>query len=134
LKPHQRPAPPILLAAFTSMGLRRVARRVVGWLPVAMPLPYLTVMWATILKEAEEAGRDPSVLRMALRVNPELTAEKAEPEQIPATGTLEQYIDYARSAAEAGVHELFIDFGQSRLTLEERTEMAGRFIEGVRAG
>jgi probable F420-dependent oxidoreductase len=134
LKPHQRPAPPVLLAAFTPAGLRRVARRAAGWLPVAMPLPYLTGMWTTILKEAEDAGRDPSTLRMALRVNPELTVEKAEPEQVPGTGTLEQYIDYARAAAEAGVHELFMDFGQSPLTLEERTDMAGRFIEGVRAG
>lgn len=134
LKPHQLPAPPILLAAFTWTGLRRIARRAAGWLPVAMPLPYLTGIWATILQEAEDEGRDPSALRMALRVNPELTAEKVEPEQIPETGTLEQYIDYARAAAEAGVHELFIDFGQSPLTLEERIDMAGRFIEGVRAG
>ncbi|MGY5036650.1 TIGR03619 family F420-dependent LLM class oxidoreductase [Streptomyces sp. 900116325] len=38
LKPHQRAAPPILLAGFTPTGLRRVARRAAGWLPVAMPL------------------------------------------------------------------------------------------------
>lgn len=66
--------------------------------------------------------------------HPELTTDKAEPEQIPATGTLAQYIDYTRAAAEAGAHEVFIDFGQSRLTLETRTEMASRFLEGVRAG
>ncbi|MER7742368.1 TIGR03619 family F420-dependent LLM class oxidoreductase [Streptomyces sp. NPDC096538] len=134
LKPHQRPAPPVLLAAFTQAGLRRVARRADGWLPVAMPLPYLTGMWATVLEEAEEAGRDPSTLRMVLRVNPELTEEKADPERLPEAGTLEQYIDYARAAAEAGVHELFIDFGQSPLGPDERADMTGRFVEGVRAG
>ncbi|MEV5778234.1 hypothetical protein AB0L49_44695 [Streptomyces antimycoticus] len=39
LKPHQRPGPPVLLAAFTPGGLRRIGRRCDGWLPVAMPLP-----------------------------------------------------------------------------------------------
>lgn len=134
LKPHQQPGPPILLAAFTPAGMRRVAQRAAGWLPVGMPVPYLMDMWATILREAEDAGRDPSTLRMALRVNPELTQEKAAPEQVPQSGTLEQFIDYARAAAEAGVHELFMDFGQSPLTLGQRIELAGRFIEGVRRG
>lgn len=134
LKPHQGVAPPVLLAAFTDAGLRRVARRAAGWLPVAMPLPYLMGTWATVLKEAQDAGRDPATLRMVVRVNPELTAEKTEPDQMPGAGTLQQYIDYARAAAEAGVHELFIDFGQSPLTFDERLDRAGRFIEGVRAG
>lgn len=134
LKPHQRPGPPVLLAAFTAAGLRRVARRAAGWLPVAMPLPYLTGMWATVLQQAEDAGRDPSALRMALRVNPALTAQKADPDRIPEAGTLEQYVDYARAAADAGVHELFVDLGQSPLGREERADLTGRFIEGVRAG
>ncbi|NED82900.1 LLM class F420-dependent oxidoreductase, partial [Streptomyces sp. SID11233] len=52
----------------------------------------------------------------------------------PGAGTLGQYVDYARAAAEAGVHELFIDLGQTPATLEERVDMAGRFLEGVRKG
>ncbi|MFJ9915894.1 hypothetical protein [Actinacidiphila glaucinigra] len=75
-----------------------------------------------------------SVRRQDCGSTPGLTAQKADIEHVPATGTLGQYVDYARAAAEAGVHELFIDFGQSRVTLEERTDMAGRFIDGVRAG
>ncbi|MFL4910096.1 TIGR03619 family F420-dependent LLM class oxidoreductase [Streptomyces sp. MMS24-I2-30] len=134
LKPEQRPRPPVLLAAFTPAGLRRVARRATGWLPVAMPLHQLMGRWKTILEEAEESGRNPAELHMALRVNPALTDVRAEPEQMPRSGTLDQYIDYARAAAEAGVHELFIDLGQSPATLDERIERAGRFVEGVRAG
>ena len=134
LKPAQRPGPPVLLAAFTPSGLRRIGRRLGGWLPVAMPLPYLMGMWDTILKEAVAAQRDPSTLRMALRVNPELTESKTDPGQMPRAGTLDQYIDYARAAAEAGVHELFVDFGQTPATLAERIDLAGRFLEGVRAG
>ncbi|WP_329225106.1 TIGR03619 family F420-dependent LLM class oxidoreductase [Streptomyces sp. NBC_00111] len=134
LRPHQRPAPPVLLAAFTPRGMRRVARRADGWLPTAMRLPRLTAMWTSIAEEATAAGRDPSALRMALRVNPELTDVKVDPEQVPGSGTLDQYIDYARQAAGAGVHELFMDFGQSPTTLDERVDLAGRFIDGVRAG
>ncbi|MFB7600660.1 hypothetical protein [Streptomyces sp. NPDC056160] len=134
LKPHQCPGSPVLLPAFTSAGLRRIGRRLDGWLPVALPLPHITGMWATVLKEAEDAGRDPAALRMALRVNPTLTGTRTDPEQMPGAGTLGQYVDYARAAAEAGVHELFVDFGQSPATIDERVDLAGRFIEGVRAG
>ncbi|WP_237555307.1 MULTISPECIES: TIGR03619 family F420-dependent LLM class oxidoreductase [unclassified Streptomyces] len=133
LKSQQQPKPPVLLAGFTSVAMRRVARRADGWLPVGMPLPVILGMWAIILKEAEDAGRDPSALRMALRLNPELTDVKADPEHLPRSGTLGQYIGYARAAAEAGVHELFIDLGQTPVSLAERIELAGRFIEGVRA-
>ncbi|MFB7166174.1 TIGR03619 family F420-dependent LLM class oxidoreductase, partial [Streptomyces sp. NPDC056242] len=134
LKPEQRPGPPVLLAAFSPAGLRRVARRASGWLPVAMPLPHLMGMWKTIAEEAESADRDPGGLRMALRVNPALTDIETEADQFPRSGTLGQYIDYARAAAEAGVHELFIDLGQSPASLDERLDMAGRFIAGVRRG
>ncbi|SEN74108.1 TIGR03619 family F420-dependent LLM class oxidoreductase [Actinacidiphila rubida] len=134
LKPHQRPGPPVLLAAFTPAGIRRLARRAAGWLPVGMPLTHLAGLWSTIRDEADRAGRDGAELRMALRVNPTLTEARTEPEQMPSAGTLDQYIAYARAAAEAGVHELFMDLGQSPATVEERVDIAGRFIEGVRAG
>ncbi|WP_420036450.1 TIGR03619 family F420-dependent LLM class oxidoreductase [Streptomyces sp. cg28] len=134
LEPHQRPGPPVLLAAFTPVGLRRIGRRLGGWLPVAMPLPHLMGMWDTIRREAEEAERDPADLRMALRVNPGLTESETDAGRMPGAGTLGQFIDYARAAAEAGVHELFVDFGQTPATLEERIDLAGRFIEGVRRG
>ncbi|MET7694942.1 TIGR03619 family F420-dependent LLM class oxidoreductase [Streptomyces sp. NPDC005483] len=134
LKPGQRPGPPVLLAAFTPVGLRRVGRRLAGWLPVAMPLPQLMGMWDVIQKEAVRAERDPATLRMALRVNPQLTDTRTDPDRMPQAGTLGQYIDYARAAAEAGVHELFVDFGQTPATLAERVDLAGRFLDGVRRG
>lgn len=134
LKPHQRPGPPVLLAAFTPAGFRRIGRRLAGWLPGAMPLTPLMDMWSVIVKEAERAERDPDGLRMALRVNPTLTSTRTDPAQVPRAGTLDQYIDYARAAAGAGVHELFLDLGQTPAALDERIDLAGRFIEGVRAG
>ncbi|KUN18164.1 LLM class F420-dependent oxidoreductase [Streptomyces antibioticus] len=134
LNPSQRPGPPVLLAAFTPRGLRRVGRRLDGWLPTAMPLPDLMNMWEVIRKEAVQAERDLVTLRMALRVNLRLSDTKTGPEQMPRAGTLAQHIDYARAAADAGVHELFVDFGQLSATLAERVDMTGRFIEGVRRG
>lgn len=134
LKPSQRPRPPVLLAAFTPAGMSRVARRADGWLPVDMPLPYLIAQWDLITTEAESAGRDPGNLRMALRMNIELADSGRDPERFPARGTFGQYVDYARAAAEAGVHELFIDLGLTDQTLAERIDLAGQFIERVRAG
>ncbi|MFJ6850961.1 TIGR03619 family F420-dependent LLM class oxidoreductase [Streptomyces sp. NPDC091271] len=134
LRPQQRPGPPVLLAAFTPRGFARIGHRLDGWLPGAMPLTYLMDMWGAIVREAEKAERDPATLRMALRVNLELTDTEAESELVPQRGTLRQYVDYARAAAEHGVHELFVDLGQTPVTLDERIDLAGRFITGVRAG
>jgi probable F420-dependent oxidoreductase len=134
LRPAQRPRPPVLLAAFSSEGLRRIARRADGWLPVAMPLDALMNLWGIVEREASDAGRDPAALRMALRVNLQLTDEPATQQEVPFRGTFQQYVDYARAAAEAGVHELFLDPGQTHLSLSERVDLAGRFLEGVRRG
>lgn len=134
LRPVQRPRPPVLLAAFSAAGLSRIARRADGWLPVAMPLDALMNLWVLVVREAQDAGRDPAALRMALRVNLQLTEESATPDEVPYHGTLQQYIDYARSAAEAGVHELFLDFGQTSMSLSERIDLAGDFLTGVRRG
>jgi alkanesulfonate monooxygenase SsuD/methylene tetrahydromethanopterin reductase-like flavin-dependent oxidoreductase (luciferase family) len=125
----------VLLAALTPAGLRRIGRRLDGRLPVAMPVRRLMGTWRVIQKGAEEAGRAPSTPRMALRVNPRLSDTRTDPGgQMPAAGTLAQYVDYARSAADASVHELFVDFGQTVASLAERVDLVGRFIEGVRRG
>jgi probable F420-dependent oxidoreductase len=83
LKPRQRPGPPVLLAAFTPGGLRRIGRRLDGWLPVAIPIAHLMDMWDVIQKEAVQADGDPSALRMALRLNPRLTDTTTAPADAP---------------------------------------------------
>ena len=125
----------VLLAAFTPVGPRRTGRRLDGWLPVAMQNPRLMGMWGVIQKAAVEGSRAPSALRMALRVNPRLTDTRTEPGgPMSAAGILTQYVDYARSAGDPGVHELFVDFGQTVASLAERVDLAGCFIEGVHRG
>ncbi len=133
LKPLQRPRPPILLASFTPHGLRRVARRADGWLPTGMPVAYIAELWEFVRKEAGNAGRDPDALRMVLRINAHFTDEKVDSPGMDA-GTFQQYVDYARAAAEAGIHEAFIDLGQTGLTAQQRLDVAAQFLDEVSAG
>jgi probable F420-dependent oxidoreductase len=130
LKPLKRP--PILLAAFTPAGLARIARRADGWLPVDMPVAYVMDQWRGLQQQADAAGRDPGSLRMALRVDVDLTKGRADAEQVPVFGTFEQYVDYVRRAGDAGIHELFLDLGQMPMTFDERVDLMGRFLEAVR--
>lgn len=134
LRPVQRPRAPVLPAAFSSAGLRRIARRADGWLPVTMPLDTLMNLWGIVAREARDIGRDPTALRMALRVNLQLTDAPAMRREVPFRGTFQRYVDYARSTAAAGVDELFPDPGQASLSLSERIDIAGRFLEGVLRG
>lgn len=133
-KPVQRPHPPILLGGFSEPGLRRVGRRADGWLAVAMPLPHLMKHWQTITRHAEDAGRDPTRLRMVVRVNAHLSEHPADPGQLPGTGTVTQLTDYIRAAAEAGVHETFIDLGLTAATTSHILDIADHVIQAVRAG
>ncbi|MFI6513767.1 TIGR03619 family F420-dependent LLM class oxidoreductase [Streptosporangium sp. NPDC050855] len=130
LKPFQRPRPPILLAGFTPSALERVGRRADGWLGVAMPLPYLKALWGMVCRAAEEAGRDPSGLRLVMRVNAEITARPAEKDRAPHVGTVEQVSEYILAAREVGADEVFIDVqtttsSRARL-LEIAEDFAGR--------
>lgn len=131
-KPAQRPRPPILLGAFAPAGLRRVARRADGWLAPGMPLHHLNRLWQTVLRHAEDTGRDPAALRIVVRVNANLSTRPADPDAPPGTGTLNQVIDYTRAAADAGIHELFLDLGLTTTTTAQVLDIAGSFIESAR--
>lgn len=130
-KPVQRPRPPILLAGLTPQATTRIARRADGWLAVGLPLPYLGSLWQKIRTEAEAYGRDPGKLRMVQRLNPRLTDSPADPARVPATGTLRQLADYAKAA---GADEVFIDLTLTVTTEEQMLDLAGRFLDLMRAG
>ncbi|WP_113701289.1 TIGR03619 family F420-dependent LLM class oxidoreductase [Nonomuraea lactucae] len=134
LKPAQRPRPPILLAGFTPAALERVGRRADGWLGVALPPPDLQALWGTALKSAEQAGRDPSALRMVVRLNPVIVGEPAPPAHVPYVGTMSQIIDYLRGLAESGAHEAFIDVQATTPSQSQLLDIAQSLIAGVRAG
>ncbi len=45
-------------------------------------------------------------------------------------GTLDQHIEYARAAPEAGLHELFVDFAQTPATFAERVDLPAGSSKG----
>ncbi|MGN9838456.1 TIGR03619 family F420-dependent LLM class oxidoreductase [Nonomuraea sp. H19] len=120
-KPARRP--PLYLAGFTKQALCRVGRRADGWLTATLPIPMLTAMWKTVCRSAEEAGRDPGTLRMALRANPDITGQ-GNP---PRSGTVAQICDYLATAAEAGVHEVILDLQHTATSDQHLLELAGEF-------
>ncbi|WP_305788866.1 TIGR03619 family F420-dependent LLM class oxidoreductase [Symbioplanes lichenis] len=130
-KPVQLPRPPVLLAGLQPAALGRVARRADGWLAVGLPLPVLTAMWQKIQTQAEEYGREPGAVRMVQRLNPRLTAGPVGDAQVPARGTLEQIAEYAKRAA---ADEVFIDLTLTVTGRAQMLDLAGRFLELMRAG
>ncbi|GAB3909038.1 TIGR03619 family F420-dependent LLM class oxidoreductase [Microbispora bryophytorum] len=134
LKPCQRPRPPILLAGYTPPALERVGRRADGWLSAAMPMAYLTSLWDLALEAASRAGRDPSALRMVVRVNPEITDSPAPADQVPHAGTVRQVADYLLTLAAAGAHEAFVDLQTASSSREQFLDVAHALVTMLRAG
>ncbi|MDX3660951.1 TIGR03619 family F420-dependent LLM class oxidoreductase [Streptomyces sp. ID05-26A] len=128
-KPVRRP--PVLLAGLVPAAFTRIARRADGWLAVGLPLPMLTATIASMRKQASAFGRDPDLLRCPLRINPHITAEKADPAHVPHTGTIGQVADYVRTV-DGVVDEVFADFQQTAGSVEEYLELAGRLRAAVR--
>lgn len=134
LKPCQRPRPPILLAGFTPPALERVGRRADGWLGAAMPMPHLTTLWDMALRAASGAGRDPSALRMVVRVNPQITDSPAPAGRVPRAGTVRQVADYLLTLAEAGAHEAFVDVQTTTSSRRQFLDVAHALVTLLRAG
>jgi probable F420-dependent oxidoreductase len=120
LRPVQQPHPPLLLAAYTPAAMSRVARKADGWNPAGLPLPALKAMWAGILEQAHQAGRDPSQLQLVGRGNLVLLPQ-ALPEEgrFPFVGSLEQIVEDIKAHREAGVQELILDLQFSPGMLEQ---------------
>lgn len=134
LKPFQRPRPPILLAGYTPAALDRVGRRADGWLGAAMPMPYLTALRGMALDAAARAGRDPSVLRMVVRMNPAITDAPAPADQVPHAGTVGQVGDYLLTLAETGIDEAFVDLQTGPTSPAQYMDVAHALVTRLRAG
>ncbi|MFF2996649.1 TIGR03619 family F420-dependent LLM class oxidoreductase [Streptomyces sp. NPDC057950] len=128
-KPVQKPRPPILLAGFSTPALERIGRRADGWIGLAMPLEQLTGLWNVARQAAEQAGRDPSQLRVCLRVNPTITKKPGDPAHNWAAGTVSQVSEYLAKACEAGADEAFIDVQTTTSSVTEMMDIAEAFID-----
>lgn len=114
------PRVPLYAAAFSGPALRRVGRRLDGWLPVArltgsavqdaeQSVDGLLAMRATIDDAAVAAGRDPAGIPTVVRVN--LTADVERAELAEAVALL---------ADRTGFDHFFIDPMYRDRSLEER--------------
>jgi probable F420-dependent oxidoreductase len=115
-KPVQRPAPPILLGGTAGPALRRAGRIADGWISSSRAdLTAVSDAIATIHGAAQEAGRDPSALRIVVRGVVQLgdEARTDEGERRQLTGSAEQIRDDLGRLREAGVTEVFLDLNFS---------------------
>ncbi|MEV6240753.1 TIGR03619 family F420-dependent LLM class oxidoreductase [Lentzea sp. NPDC051838] len=129
-KPVQSPRPPVLLAGLVPAAFTRIARRADGWLAVGLPLPMLTQTIESIKQQALSFGRDPGALRFPLRINPHITADKADPAHVPHVGTVSQLADYVRRV-DGLVDEVFVDFQLTAWDVDEYLDLARTLISAV---
>jgi probable F420-dependent oxidoreductase len=111
-KPVQRPGPPILLGGAADAALRRAGRIADGWISASRhDLTAISAALGTIRGAAEQAGRDPAMLRLIVRGVVQLGADARldDGARRPLTGTAEQIRDDLGLLHEAGVTEVFLD-------------------------
>jgi len=126
LKPVRKP--PVHLAAFGAKSLRRAGERADGWLPVwsvpeQFPAELLTGMLASLRAIAEQAGRDPAALGIALRVN-------ADPGVSPAA--IAEAVK--KIVPELNPDETFVDLTYLSGSIDEQLDLTGRILELVAKG
>ena len=114
-KPVQQPYPPILLGGSAETALRRAGRLASGWISASrFPAAQLPNAVQTVRAAAQEAGRNPESVRIAIRAAVRVRAQdvvaRAEGDAGQQfTGTIEKIRrDFADYAA-GGATELFVD-------------------------
>ncbi|HWC83672.1 MAG TPA: TIGR03619 family F420-dependent LLM class oxidoreductase [Pseudonocardiaceae bacterium] len=128
LKPVSTPRPPLYLAGYSARAQTRVARRADGWLPVwsvpnRLSVERLTGMLAGIREQAEQAGRAPESISVALRVN---VAAGEEP------ATIARELVHAATALDAA--DAFVDLTYLAESVEQMIDLAGQVLDKVNAG
>ena len=110
-KPVQKPHPPIYLAAYTPPAMKRVATMANGWNPAGVPIVGMQQMWAGIQQMAQEAGRDPSELRMIVRANLFITESPLGTDRFVFTGSVDQIREDIAACEKIGAEEVFLEIG-----------------------
>lgn len=120
LRPVQPGGPPVLLGGWSPAAMTRLGRRAAGWLPVyGMAADVTAALWETARRAADQAGRDPNVLRRELRINLH-----------PGQGA-RHAADAVAQAHDAGVDGAFLDLQFATSSVEESLSMAADVIARV---
>jgi probable F420-dependent oxidoreductase len=109
LKPVQKPHPPIYMAAYTPLAMKRVAKEADGWFPVGIPITAISQMFDGIRQMAKEAGRDPAELELIVRANVELSDAVRSEGRADFTGSLDQIAGDVAAVRKLGASELLFD-------------------------
>jgi probable F420-dependent oxidoreductase len=108
-KPLQRPHPPVLLGGSAEAALRRAGRVADGWISAShADLRHIDRPIATVRQAAEQAGRDPDMLRFVCR-GPLRLGPAGAGDRRPLTGSLEQVRGDLEELRAQGVTEVFLD-------------------------
>lgn len=112
-KPVQHPAPPVLLGGVAQAALRRAGRLADGWMSRSgANLATISEDIAVVRAAAEEAGKDPSAVRIVcrgvVRAGDSGVSGK-DGERLRLSGSYSQIREDAAWLGEQGVTELFYD-------------------------
>ena len=125
----QKPHPPIYLAAFAPVALKRIARAADGCNVVALPPDAMAQMFGSVKEMAEAEGRDPGSLKMVVRANVELLEKPRAKDGMIFTGTFEQIEEDVEACRKVGAHEVFFDptFSPGAQSLDRWLELMEQF-------
>lgn len=129
-RPVQRPRPPVLLAASTTDGLDRVARRADGWNAAGVPVELLGPMWASVRDMAAGHGRDPDTLDLVVRADLTITDRPIDGERPAYQGTVEQVSADIADIRRAGAREVILGLSGD-CCLDQALDVYARVAEAL---
>jgi probable F420-dependent oxidoreductase len=139
-KPVQRPGPPVLLGGAAEAALKRAGRLGAGWISrSATDLSKIHEQIEVVRNAAQEAGKDPSAVRVVVRGVVRAGAEARDDSgaRLWLSGSYEQIREDAAWLGELGITELFYDLnwdpqvGSPDVPAEAATERAKEILEGL---
>jgi alkanesulfonate monooxygenase SsuD/methylene tetrahydromethanopterin reductase-like flavin-dependent oxidoreductase (luciferase family) len=118
LRPVQAGGPPIWIGGASEVTMRRVGRIGTGWLGVEGLQDSSDHLWSIARRAAQDAGRDPDALRVAMRINLD-----------PGT-SVDSVVDTLERFAGNGVDEAIVDAFALFSSLEQMLDFASQLIIG----
>lgn len=108
-KPMQKPHPPIIMAAFAPVALKRIAKYADGWNPVGVPVDGMKQMFESLKQLTKAEGRDPAALKLIVRANLIISDKPGGKDRWIFTGNWDQIKEDVEGTKKLGAEELFFD-------------------------
>lgn len=129
-RPVQRPRPPVLLSAYSPMGIDRVARRADGWTPSGIPVDSVAATFGEIRDAARAYGRDPDALELVVRAPLAIRDRSTNGLRAVYSGSLEQVTEDLVATAAIGAHEVVLAV-TSDCPLDEALDIYSSLAESI---